>query len=144
MAGSHVVCPSCGRINRLPDGRNAAAAKCGTCHAGLFQGKPVAVDAAGFDRHAAKDDIPALVDIWAPWCGPCRAMGPMFERAAAELEPDVRLLKLNADEAPEISARFQVQAIPTMLLLQSGRLLARNSGAMDANRIVAWTRSHLR
>ncbi len=138
-----IVCGSCGQINRLPAGRAPQDARCGSCHAPIFSGHPVEVDEAAFSRHVAHSDIPLLVDVWAPWCGPCRAMAPMFERAAHELEPRVRLLKLNADTAPEISARFGITGIPTLLLMQAGREISRSSGAMDARRIVAWTEANL-
>jgi thioredoxin 2 len=139
----HIVCPQCGGINRVPAERSAALAHCGTCKAKLFTGKPLEVDAAAFNRHTAKNDIPVLVDVWAPWCGPCRSMAPQFERAATILEPDVRLLKLNSDEQPEISARYGIQSIPTMLLFKGGKLTAQTSGAMEASRIVAWARGNL-
>jgi thioredoxin 2 len=137
----HIVCPACGAINRIPGHRSPAEAHCGTCKAGLFVGAPVAVDAAGFDRHSTRNDVDVLIDVWAPWCGPCRTMAPEFERAARMLEPDVRLLKLNADENPEISARYDIRGIPALLLFRNGRLRARTAGAMDANRIAAWARS---
>jgi len=138
-----IVCGGCGQINRLPAGRTPAAARCGKCHAPIFDGHPVAVDEQAFGRHVSHSGVPVLVDVWAPWCGPCRAMAPMFERAAAELEPDVRLLKLNSDEAPGVSARFGIRSIPTLLLLQRGREIARVSGATDSQGIVVWTRAAL-
>ncbi|HVC52982.1 MAG TPA: thioredoxin TrxC [Stellaceae bacterium] len=140
---AHVVCPHCGAINRVPEDRPATAARCGRCHRGLFEALPVAVDEAGFERHVADNDIPVLVDIWAPWCGPCRSMAPHFERAAAVLEPRIRLLKLNADAAPQTCSRLNVRGIPAMFLLHKGRVLGQTAGAMDADAIVHWARAHL-
>jgi thioredoxin 2 len=139
----HIVCGHCGQTNRVAADRPARQARCGSCHEQLFTGHPVEVDEASFERHATRNDIPVLVDVWAPWCGPCRAMAPMFERAAPALEPDVRLLKLNSDQAPELSSRLGIRSIPTMLLMRSGQILARTSGAMSSDQIVAWTRSNL-
>lgn len=141
--GTHIVCPHCGATNRVPRERSALAAQCGACHRKLFDGHPAAVDPAEFDRHVATNDIPVLVDIWAPWCGPCRMMAPQFERAAEQLEPEVRLLKLNADEAPEISARLGVRGIPALFLLKGGKVLGQSAGAMDARAIVDFARRHL-
>ena len=134
-----VICGACGQINRLPAERQPADARCGSCDAPLFGGHPIEVDELAFGRHLAHSDIALLIDVWAPWCGPCRAMAPMFERAAQKLEPKVRLLKLNADTAPEVSARLGISGIPTLLLMRHGREVSRTSGAIDTQRIVAWT-----
>lgn len=142
-AGRQVVCGHCGKINRLPAERALGAARCGSCHQPIFSGHPVEVDEEGFGRHVANSDIPLLVDVWAPWCGPCRTMAPMFERAAQELEPGVRLLKLNADTAPSVSSRMGISGIPTLLLMRGGREISRTSGAMDSRNIVAWTKAGL-
>ncbi len=140
-ATRHIVCGHCGRTNRLPVERASKYARCGACHQAIFTGHPVEVDEEGFAHHVAHNDIPVLVDVWAPWCGPCRAMAPMFERAAEQLEPDIRLLKLNSDKAPALSSRLNIAGIPTLLLMRGGREIARQTGAMDARSIIAWAQA---
>ena len=137
-----IVCPRCAATNRLPVERDPDTAKCGACHVALFNGQPAEVDTAVLERHLRGNDIPVLLDVWAPWCGPCRSMAPAFARAAMLLEPGIRLLKLNADTAPDMTARLQVQGIPALLLFHRGEVLARTAGAMNANHIVAWARRH--
>jgi thioredoxin 2 len=151
-----VACPACNTLNRFPRERLAdglagksgtaqsGTAKCGNCRSPLFTGHPVALDAQSFEAHARKSDIPLLVDFWAPWCGPCKAMAPQFEKAAGRLEPGVRLAKVNTDEEQELAGRFSIQGIPTMILLKHGKEIARQSGMMDATRIEQWTAQALR
>jgi thioredoxin 2 len=143
VAANHMVCPSCQALNRVPVDRPAVQAKCGSCHAPLFAGAPLAIDEAGFERHLAKDEIPLLVDMWAPWCGPCRTMAPMFERAAQQLEPQLRLLKLNVDEAQSVAARYGVRGIPALLLFHRGRLLAQSAGVQNTDAIIRWVRANV-
>lgn len=138
-----VVCSKCGGVNRLPPGRNAMQAKCGKCGAMLFSGHPEDVDGATFDRQIARSSVPVVVDIWAPWCGPCKAMAPAYEAAADELEPHVRLIKLNSDNEEAVAARLGIRGIPTMILFHGGREIARTSGAMAAGQIVRWVRDRL-
>ena len=138
----HVVCPSCAAVNRVPVAQSALRAKCGTCHQPLFTGGPVAADGNAFERHITRSDIPIVVDFWASWCGPCVAMAPAYERAAANLEPDFRLLKVNADEEQQLMAKFGIRSIPTLMLFSKGHPIAQTAGTMDAHRIADWVRSN--
>ena len=138
----HVVCGHCDAVNRVVSER-VAEGRCGRCKQNLFSGKPVAVDDANFEVHAARNDVPVVVDFWAEWCGPCRMMAPHFERAAAELEPRVRLLKLDTERAPQTASRFAIRGIPTLALLRGGKEVARQSGAMDYATLLRWIRAQL-
>ncbi|QPC92917.1 thioredoxin [Mesorhizobium sp. INR15] len=109
----------------------------------LFSGHPQDVDAATFDHQISRSSLPVVVDIWAPWCGPCKLMAPAYEAAANELEPHVRLIKLNSDSEQAVAARLDIRGIPTMVLFHGGREIARTSGAMTAGQIVRWVRDRL-
>ncbi|MEQ1752513.1 MAG: thioredoxin [Micropepsaceae bacterium] len=123
--------------------RDQLVARCGSCAAPLFSGKPLDIQAQNFDLQTSKSDIPVLVDVWAPWCGPCRAMAPAFTEAAKQLEPAVRLVKLNADEAQDICSRYAIRGIPALLLFHRGTLINQTAGAMDTRRLITWTRNSL-
>ncbi|ESQ10278.1 MAG: thioredoxin TrxC [Thiohalocapsa sp. PB-PSB1] len=139
----HVVCPHCDAVNRIPSARLTDAPNCGKCHHPLFQGQPLALDEARFNRHIGRGDLPVLVDFWAPWCGPCQMMAPAFEAAAVRLEPHVRLAKVNTEEAQRLALHFGIRSIPTLALFRGGQEVARQAGAMDANGLVSWTRQYL-
>lgn len=138
-----VPCPSCHAANRVPGAKPYEQAKCGKCGAKLFQGKPVALNASSFVRHADAQDIPLLVDFWAAWCGPCKMMAPAFEAAAKDLEPRIRLGKVDTEANQDLAARYNIRSIPTMVLFRGGREIARVSGAMSAPQIRAWVENQV-
>lgn len=143
MAENLLVCSDCGSVNRLPTDRPPADAKCGRCGLKLFTAHPRDVDGATFDRHVARSALPILVDVWAPWCGPCLTMAPAYEAAARDLEPRVVMIKLNSDKEQVISSRLGIRGIPTLILFHRGSEIARTSGAMSAGQIAAWVRGKL-
>ena len=139
----HIVCPHCDGVNRVPAAKLHEHPACGKCKQALFDAHPAELNSGNFVQHISRNDVPVLVDFWAPWCGPCRAMAPAFTKAAEKLEPGMRLAKLNTEEAQELAARYNIRSIPTLALFRNGREIARQAGAMDAGGIVQWARSKI-
>ncbi len=145
MSGSNAdsvitTCPACGAGNRIPRSRLDDRPVCGKCRQPIFSGRPVDLDDGSFQKMIS-GSLPVVVDFWAPWCGPCRTMGPEFEKATAQLEPGYRLARVNTEQAQTVAAQHNIRSIPTMVVFQDGREVARHSGAIPAAEIVRWTRA---
>ena len=134
----HIVCPGCNTVNRVPQSRLSQSPNCGNCKQALFTGHATELTNDSFDRHVGKNDIPVVVDFWAAWCGPCKIMAPHFERAAAELEPQIRFAKVDTEAAQGVAGRFNIKSIPTLIVFKGGKEVARQSGAMDSRALSNW------
>ena len=141
MAGRKLTCLDCGQVNRVAADKPLAGAKCGTCGAKLMSGKAHEIDARTLEKAARTDDVPLVVDFWAPWCGPCRMMGPEFSKAAGALRDEARLVKLNTEDFPQTGSKMGIRGIPTMIAFRGGREIKRQSGAMRAPQIEGWVKA---
>lgn len=143
MSSSHIVCPHCNTVNRIATERLPENPRCGNCKQALFQGQPVELTAGNFPQHISRNDIPIIVDFWAPWCGPCKMMAPAFTKAAVQIEPSARLAKLNTEQEQSIGAQFSIRSIPTMVIFKNGREIIRQSGAKNEADIVRWINNNI-
>ena len=139
----HIVCPHCHTTNRVHVDQLGSAPTCGSCKKALFTAHSTALDEAAFDKHISRNHIPVLVDFWAPWCGPCLQMAPAYEQAATQLEPHVRVAKVDTQAVPNLGNRFNIRSIPTLALFKNGVEVARQPGAMGAADIVRWAKQYL-
>ena len=139
----HIVCPLCLGINRVPNDKLSSSPKCGKCQQSLFGHAPQALNAVNYQKVISRNDIPVVVDFCAPWCGPCKAMAPAYEQAAKQLEPRVRVAKLNTEQDPSVGSALAIRGIPTLIVFVGGKEIARQSGAMPQGEIVRWVESVL-
>jgi thioredoxin 2 len=138
MAGLKLTCLDCGQVNRVPQEKLAEGPKCGVCGAPLIDGKPHEVDLKTLEKASKTDDLPLVVDFWAPWCGPCRMMAPQYATAAGQMKGRARFVKLNTEDHPQAGGKYGIRGIPMLAAFKAGRETARQAGAMPAPQIVDW------
>ncbi len=142
-APAHIVCPHCSATNRVVASKLGDDPKCGKCKQPLFTAQPLELDSNSFQRHVSRNDIPVVVDFWAQWCGPCKMMAPAFEQAAAQLEPGVRLAKLNTETEQAVATRYGIRSIPTLVVFKNAQEVARQAGAMDTRGLLSWIKNYI-
>ena len=135
-----IPCPACNGLNRIPGERLGDAPRCGRCKSPVLPAAPITLSQASFAAQL-KGDLPLLVDVWADWCGPCKAFAPTFAQAAAQLQGRCRLGKLDSEANPQLSAQLGIRSIPSLILFRGGVEVSRQSGALPLPQLLAWLRS---
>ncbi len=142
MSNTNIVCPHCDAVNRVPSERLTENPVCGKCRKPLFAGSPVALTDSNFDRHLSRNDLPLVVDFWAPWCGPCKMMAPAYEQAAVQIEPRARLAKVDTEQNQMLAQRFAIRSIPTLAVFRNGQQVASQPGAMNLPQLLQWIQAN--
>lgn len=138
-----IVCSHCHATNRIPEGRKASEGQCGKCKQTIWQGKPVDLSESQFAKYTRKNDMPVVVDFWASWCGPCKAMAPAYSQVAELMKEQALFAKVNTENAQQLGAQLNIRSIPTLAVFRNGKEVDRIAGALPANQLQQWVQQAL-
>lgn len=138
-----IVCGNCHATNRIPENKSASEGLCGNCKQAIWQGKPVDLSESQFAKYTSKNDMPVVVDFWASWCGPCKAMAPSYEQVAGKMKNQALFAKVNTEQAQQLGAQLNIRSIPTLAVFRHGKEVDRIAGALPANQLQQWIQQAL-